>query len=195
MRTRRTALVAVVAAVAPVAVPAPAAANATGSVAFHCTAHLPSWPTTAGWGECSNGTTPALGYVTLSGLDGGNAPYAVQGPGAFHAEFNYFSACIANEPPLLSTASGVATVEDVPAVHRGLFTTADVHADFQWTRIGTSAVILVTRWSIEFFHGGTAGGSTGAGTATFVPRIELDNFCPVGGPLEALVQGEVTAAV
>ncbi len=192
MRRRGVWLIAATLAVVAILSPSPAAA-ATGSITFHCTAHLPAWPTAAGWGECNDGTTPAFGFVNLAGADSG--AWAVQGVGAFHAEFDYQAACIANEPPLAGTAHGVATVEDVPAVHRGVVTTADVHANFDWTRVGADAVIVVTAWSIEFFHGGTAGGSTGAGTATFVPRIEPDNFCPVGGPLEALVQGEVTAAV
>lgn len=193
MRIGRIALATVVATGIAIAVPAPASATVSGSVSFHCTARLPGWPSPAGSGHCANGTTPAAGYVTLSGLDGGGGPYVVQGPGAFHAEFTYSAACVASEPPLVGTAEGVATVEDVPAVHRRLLTTADVHVQFTWTRLGANAMIAATGWLIEFGHGGTASGSLGAGHATFVPVLQPSHFCPIGGPLEALVQGEVTA--
>lgn len=181
--------------VLPIATPSPAAASVSGSVTFHCTAKLQAWPTFGGSGVCENGPSPAAGYVNLGGTDNWGSTYAVQGLGRLHAEFNYQEGCIANEPPLLGTAEGVATVEDVPAVDRGVVTTADVHARFVWTRVGANAQIQITSWTIDFAHGGTAVGSIGAGHATFAPILQPHHFCPAGGPLQALVQGEVTAAV
>lgn len=195
MRPKRfTVLTALVAAlVVPVALPAPAFASVVGSIAFHCTAKLPSWPSPASSGVCNSDATPAVGYASLSGIDDTGQPYIVKGNGAFAATFDYSSSCVAGEPSVIGTAQGVGTVYGVRAFHLGQLTTANVHGWFQWTRFGGDAVITITRWEVDFANGGSAQGSIGSGDASFVPLMTASNICPVGGPMKALVQGDVDA--
>ena len=173
---------------------APAAASVSGSVSFHCTAKLPAYPTPEGYGICEGDTTPAVADVNLSGLDTSSVPYAVAGQGAFGAAFTYTQACIANEPPLVGTARGTATVVDAPAVYGGTPTRADVEAQFRWSRVGIQATVVVTGWQIRFSNGRTATGTNGAGEAVFIPVSGTNHLCPgTGETVKALVLGEVTA--
>jgi hypothetical protein len=178
--------------VVPVALPAPAMASVTGSVAFHCTAKLPAWPGTNS-GVCESDSTPAVGYVSVTGTDSTGQPYIVKGNGSFRAAFHYSSSCAQGGTSVLGTAQGEATVEGVRAFHLGQLTTADVHAGFRWARIGGDAVITIDQWWIDFANGGWAQGSIGHGDASFVPIISAANTCLSGGPMKALVQGDVDA--
>jgi hypothetical protein len=193
-RKRLTLLAALVGGlVVPVVAAPSASASVSGSITFHCTARLPEWPSPGANGTCGNDATPAVAYAALSGTDDEGNPYVVQGNGSFSAAFDYTAHCVVGGPPVLGQAQGVALVTGVPAFHRGQLTTASVHAVFTWNRVGADAIILVSDWTITFGNGGTADGTTGIGDAAFVPLASLNNSCPVGGPLKALVQGDVDA--
>lgn len=120
----RNVLCVVVMAVAPALVPAPALASISGEVAFECEIRLPAFPTPAASGWCGDGALPALADVSASGTADDGSPYLVYGVGPTGAVFEYSAACVANEPALLATVQGTATVWDLPALHGAAFTTA-----------------------------------------------------------------------
>lgn len=165
--------------------------QASGEVVFECHAYVSSSPTPAGSGTCEDGVVPALAEVTISGLDDSGDAFLVDGVGAARASFSHAEACVANEPALIGTASGTATVVNVPAFHRGELTTASLYVTFSATVVGLKILITVTGWTVSFANGGSVTGTIGAGEATYIPFLSSNNVCPTGGPMEALVAGEV----
>lgn len=195
MRSRRTryALATALATGLAVMAPAPASASVSGSITFHCTAHLPEWASPQAVGTCGGGATPAVASVNLTGVDTWGVPYTVTGVGSLSAVFEYRNACLLNEPPLVGDAQGQVTISGLTAVHGTTLTSATLTADFSWLRVGTTAAISVTNWRIPFGDRDSATGSLGAGSAAFTPIAGPGNTCASGGPMQALVDGEVTA--
>lgn len=195
-RKTATSLIAVLTAVGLSTVVAPpAAASVTGSVTFECTADLPTWATAEDRGTCGDGLVPAWGHASLSGIDGTGVPYTVDGSGAFFAEFTYRNGgCITELGwPQTGVAQGTAAIRNLPAVHGLTRTVADVYATFTWTRIGVFADLRVTSWSVTLHGGPVESGSSGAGAGVFEPLLGPGPYCNSGGPMQAVVEGEVTA--
>ena len=201
MKKKLIALAAAAVAIIPVAV-SPASATATGEVAISCTAHLPNFPTSAGSGTC-NGTAsvagiPSAGVGGIAGEAGGQAYVLVTAPnvtGNFSASFDYQEPCIANEPPAAGTARGSATITGLTGVKNGVSVTADARIDFEWTRAGLTAAVLITGGSVNFSDGSSASVTAGGAVAGFAPVLQAHNVCPSGGPLDALVVGTATIGV
>lgn len=198
LRRTTTALALAVAVALPVVAAPSASASVTGSVTFHCTTTL-GWPASFATGGSCHGNVPSGGgsAVALTGIDEAGAPYAVTGPGNFRADFESYSAiCVANEPPIVGFFTGEAHVFNVPAVHNGVVTTADVSFRFEWTVVGAAGAATVTDWFIDFANGGSAVGTTGAGPLVFAPILTAANTCPgPGGALRATFTGEIAAVM
>ena len=167
---------------AAIVVPAGSAgASVTGVVGLTCTANLPSFPTANGAGTCS-GTSAGLG----AGLTDDGQPFALAGPGTFDASFAYNEECVAGEPPVIGFANGSATVTGGTSTE-GAFT---LNTNFNWTRVGLTAVILTSGTNVNFASGRTATAvAPDAGVAAFAPILGTDNVCPNGGDLTAVVVG------
>lgn len=193
---RFIAILAAVAAVIPMT-GSPASATVTGEIVFECTAHLEAFPTPDGHGTCSgSAVVPSLGAGGLAGTSATGQAYALRtDPGArnnFNADFTYREACVAGEPPAAGTAEGTATISGLTGVKNGVNVTAAATVSFVWTRAGATAAIRITGGTVEFSDGDIATGTVGAATAAFAPILTLNNRCPVGGPLEAVVAGSAT---
>lgn len=189
MKNRLIALAAAVVALVPLTA-GTASATATGSLAFECTASLPAFPATSGSGTCSGGAAPAVAGGVVAGVtNNDNQPYTLYGAGSFSASFDYSEGCFLNEPPAIGTASGSATVT-ISATVGGQTTTATVTVEFTWTRVGVTAAITTGPARISFGTGHTAtAAAPGAATAAFAPLLGVNNTCPSGGPLTAVVAG------
>ena len=172
-------------------VAAPAAhASLAAALALECRAHLPYWPAPGASSFCGDGLAPAAAGVTATGIDSNGLPFAVEGVGDVRAEFDYSAACVAGVPPILVDGSGTASVTGITAIHRDERTTASLFLAFLANGAGPKLKIVVTAATLTFANGGSTSG-TGAGEATFVPLLGANNACPAGGPLEAVVEGEV----
>lgn len=196
MRPRRrftAAVTAVLLGGAPLLTPTPARATGAAEVVFTCTAEFAAFPSSAGSGTCGGDVVPGLAVVTGSGVVGGQ-PYVVAGSGEATSSFSYGTGCVGGEPSLFWMAFGTAQVTGVPAVVGGRPTTASLTVLFQAVVIGFEATIQVTSGSLSFAAGGSEAVTTGAGAAQIVPILQPNNTCPQGGPMEALVVGEVTLA-
>lgn len=201
MKKKLIAIAAAAVAVVPfTASPAPAAGG--GNVAITCNAHLPQFPTAAGHGTC-NGTAvvaPLPGRAT-GGITGviGTTPFAlVTDPtvsGNFTAEFDYNEGCVANEPPAVGTAfNATATITGLEGKKGTADVTAEATVQFEWTRVGLTAAVVITGGEINFSDGSSAGVAAGAATAAFVPFLTLSNTCAGSGALEAYVVADATIA-
>jgi hypothetical protein len=172
-------------------VAAPAAhASMAAKVAFECHAYFDSMPTASGSGVCRDGAVRAEAEVTAAGVADDGSPYVVEGTGPAAAQFQHSETCLAGEPPILVNAWGVARVTGLTAIHGGELTSASLDVAFLANGAGPKLKIIVTGATLTFANGGTASG-TGAGEATYAPILEADNVCPIGGPLQAVVEGEL----
>lgn len=196
MKKRFIAILAAVAAVVPMT-GSPATATVSGQIAFQCTAHLDAFPTPDGSGTCSgSATVPSLGAGGLAGTSSTGQAYALRTePGArnnFNASFTYREACVAGEPPAAGTAEGTVTISALVGVKNGANVSAEATVSFVWTRAGATAAVRITGGTISFSDGDSTGVTAGAATAAFAPILTVDNRCPVGGPLQAVVAGSAT---
>ena len=66
--------------------------------------------------------------------------------------------------------------------------------DFEWTRVGLTAVILTSNGTVTDAAGNSDSGGIGAGTAAFAPLIDTGNTCPEGDDLTAQVVGALVLA-
>jgi hypothetical protein len=174
-------------------VPQAGAGTVAGTVSFECTATLPNYPTWAGSGTCGSRALPATAAVSAAGIDGAtNAPFVVTGTGRFTASFDYNELCLPEA--VVGLATGTATVTGLSAVYGGAPATATLDVTFTWMRVGATADIHVLGYRLTIIGGHTIDGSLGEGAATFAPLLGQDNRCPVGGPLDALVHGDVAFA-
>jgi len=168
-----------------------AGASVTGAIAFECTANLASGFPGSGNGTC-NGTGVGLGAGVTGSV--GTTPYALVGAGAFTSNFNYVEPCPApSVPPLLGTAAGTANVAGATAVVGTTPTTANLTTQFQWTRVGLTAVILTSNTTVTFGTGATATevSPNDVALAAFAPILTAPtaHLCPAGDPLTAIVAG------
>lgn len=175
----------------------PAHASVSGNIAFECVAQLPEFPSPQANGSCG---APSAAAGTVSGLSASGQAYTLVAAGVnnFSASFEYQEACVANEPPLLGTANGSATVTGMVGVKNGAQVSASATLQFSWRRVGATAVITITSGEIQFSDGDTATPMVAASanaTAAFAPVLTLANTCPVGGPLQAAVAGNATFGV
>jgi hypothetical protein len=178
----------------------PAHASATGALAFECVAQLPEFPSPQATGSCG-AVSVATGSV--SGVTASGAPYSLtvdptKALNNFTADFEYNEACVANEPPVLGTAAGTATVTGLTGVKgTNVPVTATATLDFSWRRVGLTAVITFTSATIEFSDDTATPllPPTANAAAVFAPVLTLANTCPVGGPLQAAVAGTATFGV
>lgn len=197
MRTR--CVFAAVAVAAAIAIPAPPAGASpfAGSLTFSCTASLEGWPWNSGFGSCDERTSnldgPAVGVVEATGFTDSGRQFVVEGFAPLLMWFRYTDNCQLAGAPLTGTASGDLIIERLPAVLDGdIVTSADLYADFQWTRVGTATAITITSFRFTVHGADSATGRTGAGAGTFIPSPSPGNTCPHGsGRTEALVTGEV----
>ena len=170
----------------------PASATATGQVDFECEVYLPAWPAAAATGTCGSGTLDSHAVVELSGIDNDGGPYSVAGAGSVGAQFEYNNSCLTNEPIFIFSARGVMTVTGVPAVHRGVTTSATVAFPFAWTGFGSALIITAGNPTIAFDNGGTASGSVaGAGAGATLLSMGITNVCPTGGPATGIGTGTI----
>lgn len=169
----------------------PAQASVSGAIAFECVAQLPEFPSPQANGSCG---TPSAAVGTVSGLSASGQAYTLVAAGVnnFGASFEYQEACVANEPPVLGTANGTATVTGLTGVKNGAPVTASAELQFSWRRVGLTAAITISSGEIQFSDGDTATPLVAASAnaaAGFAPVLTLANTCPVGGPLQAAVAG------
>lgn len=201
MKKKLIAITAAAVAIVPLNI-SPASASTTGGFVFECTAVLPEFPSPSGNGTCGsnapvgNTAVPATAAGTVAGTTTGGDAYVVVAAGAnnFSASFSYAEGCVANEPPVLGTASGTATVTGLTGVKGGAPTTATATLDFEWVRVGATAVVTFTGGTLNFGDD-TATPlvlQSAAGTAVFAPLLDANNACPVGGALRAVVAGSAT---
>ncbi len=193
MKKKLIAIAAALVAIVPLTGGNASAAAEAGALAFECTAELSAFPTAAGSGVCEGDVAPAVAGGAVVGTST-TGPFAITGSGSFFAEFTYAEGCVANEPPALGTASGTATVSGMAAVNNGVSVTASATINFNWTRVGLTAAIVITGGQISFSDGATATLGTSAATAGFAPLLQQNNTCPDGGPLKAIVAGTATVA-
>ena len=174
-------------------VPQAGADMVAGTVSFECTASLPNYPTWAGQGTCGSRALPATAVVSAAGRDGStDARFVVAGTGRFAAFFEYNELCLPEA--VVGQASGTATVAGLSATYDGVATTATLEVTFTWSRVGATADIHVLGYDLTIGGTHTIDGSLGEGAATFEPLLQQHNFCPIGSPLDALVQGDVALA-
>lgn len=201
MKKKLIAIAAAAVAIVPLNI-SPASASTTGGFVFECTAVLPEFPSPAGNGVCGSnapvGSTavPSAAVGSVSGTTTAGQPYSVVAAGAnnFSAAFSYAEGCVANEPPVLGTASGTAVVTGLTGVKGGAPTTATATLDFEWVRAGATAVVTFTGGSLNFSDD-TATPlvlQSAAGSAVFAPLLDARNSCPVGQGLRAVVAGSAT---
>lgn len=170
--------------------PAPAAASTSGAIVFVCEVYFSSYPAPGGTATCGGGSV-SRAQASISGIASDGEPYLVAGLGFPSLSFSHGQACVAGEPALLGTMFGAMTISDVPALHKGSLTTASISLPFSATVVGTDITFTISDPRITFGSGGGAAGSAGAGNGAYVPLIGPGNRCPQGGPMSAVMQGEI----
>ena len=167
-------LIAVVAIAGAMVAPATnASAAAVGGAVGACQANLPQWPSPGGSApDCSTGDLPVEGLAV-----GGLLPGTVCTPTCTFAASvqNYSEPCFLNEPPLLGNANGELKLN------------GGVVAEYQWVRVGLTAVVVVN-------PSGSSTVDAGAGVAAFLPDPRGLGTCANPLPLKAHVLGAVFAA-
>ena len=173
--------------------PSPASASMTGEIVFVCRAELASFPS-SGLGACHDDSLVlAAAQVSVQGLAADGQPFVVDGVGRIIVEFGHSTTCVASEPPAAWTMHGGSLyVLGVPAFHAGQQTQANLYLEFTATVIGTDITFTTYDHELSLIGTGPAVGNLGGvGKGSFTPLIGEDNTCPTGGPMEALIEGEI----
>jgi len=148
-----------------VAMPGPAGASASGGTVYNCNVTLPVWPTTSGGAVNCNGT--ANGVITGSTTTG--AAYALDAINSklVGAASSYSETCGPGGIPLTGTAKGTFFVYNLKAL-AGPSGSATAAAPFNWSRVGSTAVITLGKGTITWNNGKIARGTSGVSVANFV---------------------------
>ena len=164
----------------------PAGASASGTAVFTCNVTLPIWPTTNGPAVNCNGK--ASGYVVGSTTTGQHYEILAANDRFVGAASSYRETCIANEP-LTGTAKGTTYTYGLQRIV-GPQGTATSATPFNWSRVGTTAVITLGAGTITWTSGAIARGRSGVAVAHFAVTSPLvPPNCANPKKVKAAIQG------
>lgn len=197
---------------------ATAATTTSGTVAFSGSAHLPTFPCPPpppfGTGPCA-GTFTGEWSGRLGGL-AGTSPFEVAwtthaddtSSGAVDAVFDYSELQCLGMETAVGIAAGTGTAAAGPGEVQGKWqvpgepfahdiTGLSATFDFQWTRVGTAAVLVFSQFAVTITVSGlpdqtvARGGQAGAATFAFVPPTTGVPTCAEPIPLDGTIAGVI----
>jgi hypothetical protein len=169
-----------------IGLPGPAGASATGATVFNCNVTLPVWPTANG--PAVNCTGKTTGYIQGTMVGGGAYRVAPVNDNFTGAAAKYSETCTFNEA-LNGKANGTISITGINSITPSGTASAS-GINFVWTRIGSSALINLTKGTIFLPGGRTATGQRGTAVAAFAPTSPIPpGTCTAPKPLKATIVG------